>query len=305
MIMTDEKFLTAEEFLDFFLKDPWFRTSNKYHATEEGRATMLFRGQSNATWGLRPSAFRDNDPLADFTPQPPSSDLAAKNPRMALGIHLHAEARAVFLFLDSADRLGIPTPLDFTTLNESNDLMHALMNDREYNYSEPFPSKKYEASVALAQHNGVPTRLLDWTESPLVACYFAAYGASVFAGQPAEKEQEIAVYFFTKNSASKDTSPVSLVKVPKHQNAHIRAQQGIFTNLNNANQYFVDHGSWPDLLDLANRKFQVQRRTLPASESNVLLRLLFDLDITRERLMPSLSNAALSYHYRKGLFDNV
>ncbi|MFK7975040.1 MAG: hypothetical protein AB8C02_02845, partial [Halioglobus sp.] len=71
MATTDIRYESAEELLDFFIKDSWFRTTDKFSATATGRATMLFRGQSDATWELKPSVFRDGNPLENFTPQPP------------------------------------------------------------------------------------------------------------------------------------------------------------------------------------------------------------------------------------------
>jgi hypothetical protein len=304
MICPDQLFSTAEDFINFFLWDEIFRTKSKFHPNQTGKAGMIFRGQSDADWPLLPSVFRDT-PLNEFTPQAPY-DLNMTDDRHAyMGHHLHAETRAVFIFMEAADSMGLSTPIDYTTTRDMQDLMQAAVNgDKEFDYSEPFPAASFQRSTALAQHHGVPTRYLDWSESPLVAAYFAALNVSVFGKSRPRDGQELIVYFMSTFELSLGNCPVELIRAPRHESSFLQCQHGIFTNHRKANQIFLDTGAWP-ALNAANSNScpLIYRARLAATESDELLRRLFDLGITRQSLMPSLDNAAASYSYAKALFD--
>jgi len=112
-------------------------------------------------------------------------------------------------------------------------IMLRLFKEQSLPYLKFTPSNEWEW-LALAQHHGLPTRLLDWTTNPLVAAYFAV-----------EKEHngDSAVYVYEKNKfVNTNTDPFERTKIgkfiPSHVTQRITAQAGVFTIHPNPKQKF-------------------------------------------------------------------
>ncbi len=302
----EQEFDTAEELVDFFQKHSFFLTTRLTEANASGRGGHIYRGHSDSEWELLPSVFRSYETLDNFTPQPPGDYVPKYNLRW-LGHHLHAELSAVFIFLETADKLGIETPIDYSRVQSHKKLIYDAMNDKGYDYSKVFPNEQTLEELALAQHHGIPTRILDWTESPLIACFFAALGASSLVSEEKRVNSDhIAIICFHMGNLS-NSEKIIKVNAPRHRNNFLRLQQGVFTHIPKANEYFLENEKWPSIENIVDETKELdgalKKYYLPASEADNMIKILFDYEITTHQLMPSLDNIAKSFFYASRIFN--
>ena len=291
---------TAKEFLDML---------DLSHESWSEFGTWVFRGQNDARWSLTPNFFRDS--------------FFHKSPYSEIGM--------VRDFIRNANRVNLKIPND--TMGYASYIFGTKVATQRsvYDFFGDFPMYDYTHVIfAIAQHSGVPTRLLDFTHDPYVAAYFAVEtkGLESKLGYSAENKAECfddIMHTFVQTSDANATvgrylrlfeerraqwpkrivvwavrmedmhtlTSLRLLDHPFTEILNLRAQQGTFVM--DINMYDTEVKEWQSFdseLSKLVKTNGVRKLTMPMTELGNLRTMLFKKGYYPARMTPSYEHVA-------------
>jgi hypothetical protein len=274
-----------------------------------------FRGQGNADWPLLPSVFRDGQPLS-------WADEDCTVPAATLDEQCHREYKLIRHFLYLADRVGLSVPGDAQHFRlpppwlKDNDAYRREVQDE-------WPADNVLDTLAIAQHHGVPTRLLDISHDALIAAFFAADDAR----DPAKVKgaTRLGVWAvdlsMVREAAAMGNGRLIHVTAPRAGNSFLHHQDGLFLLDRQATSRRAETGRFEPMDEVVDAVFRYvegeepkRRRyyrrcpaspmikiTAPVEAAMDILDLLDREAYSRARIMPNHDNVVTTLRFLRTL----
>lgn len=243
-------------------------------------AKFIYRGQRNHKWKLIPKVCREDDFLKKH-----KTGMAAvfkDHPGQCF-----FEWTFLKGFIDYCDSMGLAMP------NDSMEFRDYFSQNKITNTfgikTNTWPPERVVPLMALAQHHGIATRLLDFTGNPYIAAYFAASSA---VAEKCKQKDKLSVYALNINKIG-SYSGIKHVAVPGSTSSNLSAQNGSFILVEN-------HGYRGDLFEpnvSIESKIQfdtsiLKHVTLPTSLAGELLLRCHKFGISAASVFPGYDGAA-------------
>jgi hypothetical protein len=230
---------------------------------------LLYRGQANHCWNLKPSILRRGISAAPDK-------------------QVFKEWAYLKTFVGHCDSIGLAIPNDSPAFREKFLNQNAPAGPGGPVSDWP-PTDLYQL-LALGQHYGLPTRLLDWSTRAYVAAYFAISDALAEKDASADR---LAVWVLDIEKRA-HFRELKVVTVPGGNNANLAAQSGRFTLLTQKGgrgRPFEGEIALDLYLIAQPLPLPIKKVTLPISEAPAALKLCSLYGVTGAIMFPDYGGA--------------
>lgn len=216
---------------------------------------LIYRGHYSSEYQLIPFALRNGGLDAFISPKDLTYEKVFFASQLEF-VQMMSEYLLLYKFYSLCDRYHLKLP-DCPRLR--NGIVKGY-DPYSFSHRENWLPVEFWEVAALAQHYGVPTRLLDWTYNINTALYFAIKDyikpltaserllrtETLLKSRGNEKEPFCEIWMLdTRVVVAKEGKlPLELIRPPYNGNPNLAAQEGVFTLWRIIKPVHIDSGKW-------------------------------------------------------------